>query len=94
MALSAGSPAIDAGVLGNCQATDQRGVAATDGNGDLVVVCDSGAFEAPAYVAVTAIPAVSITGLVLLAAFLALVGIEISRRRSLGRSPGPRRASD
>lgn len=48
MALGAGSPAIDAGVLANCQATDQRGQVPTDGNGDTVVVCDSGAFEAPA----------------------------------------------
>ncbi len=40
-ALQAGSPAIDAGDNGSCPATDQRGVARSDGS------CDIGAYEYP-----------------------------------------------
>ncbi|MFQ5329105.1 MAG: choice-of-anchor Q domain-containing protein [Thermodesulfobacteriota bacterium] len=40
-ALQAGSPAIDAGDNANCPATDQRGVARSDG------ACDIGAYEYP-----------------------------------------------
>jgi CSLREA domain-containing protein len=43
MALREGSPAIDTAVLGNCPATDQRGIARPQGLG-----CDIGAFEAEA----------------------------------------------
>ena len=47
MALAAGSPAIDRGPVLNCSLlpVDQRGVAHTDGNGDGVIRCDSGAYE-------------------------------------------------
>lgn len=45
-ALSAGSPAVDAGDETNCPATDQRGFSRpADGDGDLTATCDIGAFE-------------------------------------------------
>jgi hypothetical protein len=44
MALPAGSPAIDAAVLANCPATDQRGVTRPQGPG-----CDIGAYERPLF---------------------------------------------
>lgn len=45
-ALQAGSPAIDAGALATCPATDQRGFPRPiDGDGDLIADCDVGAFE-------------------------------------------------
>jgi hypothetical protein len=47
MALGAGSPAIDAADPAKAPATDARGVARTDGNGDGIVVADIGSFEAP-----------------------------------------------
>ena len=47
MALSTGSPAIDAADPAKAPTTDARGVARTDGNGDGIVVADIGAFEAP-----------------------------------------------
>ena len=48
IALLAGSPAIDTGILGSCPAADQRGVARpVDGDGDQVADCDAGAYEAP-----------------------------------------------
>src|SRR5207302_4298141 len=40
IALQPGSPAVDAAVLANCPATDQRGVSRPQGAG-----CDIGAFE-------------------------------------------------
>jgi predicted outer membrane repeat protein len=46
MALGAGSPAIDAADPAKAPATDARGVARTDGNGDGIVVADIGSFEA------------------------------------------------
>jgi len=46
-ALSASSPAIDAGDNVGCPATDQRGTARpVDGNGDGAPICDIGAYEA------------------------------------------------
>jgi hypothetical protein len=43
-----GSPAIDAGDNAACPPTDRRGMPRPqDGNGDAVVVCDLGAYEAP-----------------------------------------------
>lgn len=47
MALGAGSPAIDAADPAKAPATDARGVARTDGNGDGIIVADIGSFEAP-----------------------------------------------
>ncbi len=47
MALGTGSPAIDAADPAKAPATDERGVARTDGNGDGSVIADIGAFEAP-----------------------------------------------
>jgi predicted outer membrane repeat protein len=47
MALGTGSPAIDAADPAKAPATDGRGFARTDGNGDGIVVADIGAFEAP-----------------------------------------------
>jgi len=45
-ALLSGSPAIDAGPLAGCPATDQRGISRpVDGDGDGSLVCDVGAFE-------------------------------------------------
>ncbi|HYZ79352.1 MAG TPA: PxKF domain-containing protein [Gaiellaceae bacterium] len=44
MALPSGSPAIDAAVLANCPATDQRGVSRPQGGG-----CDIGAYERVGY---------------------------------------------
>jgi hypothetical protein len=84
MALLAGSPAIDAGVSVNCPATDQRGQVPTDGNGDSVVVCDSGAFEAPTFVASAAAVAVPTTGdaaLVLLLVLVVVTGTLELRKR-------------
>ena len=44
--LFSNSPAIDAGNNSTCVGTtDQRGVARFDGNGDLIITCDIGAFE-------------------------------------------------
>ena len=48
MALGAGSPAIDAADPAKAPATDARGIARTDGNGDGTIVADIGSFEAPA----------------------------------------------
>ncbi|MBN1317779.1 MAG: hypothetical protein JXA42_20010 [Anaerolineales bacterium] len=46
MALSAGSPAIDAGTNSGCPAKDQRGqVRPVDGNNDSIAICDIGAYE-------------------------------------------------
>jgi hypothetical protein len=47
MALGTNSPAIDAADPAKAPATDARGVARTDGNGDGLVVADVGSFEAP-----------------------------------------------
>jgi predicted outer membrane repeat protein len=89
MALSSGSPAIDAGNNATCTPTDERGVARVDGNGDGSLVCDIGAFEfqpapPPRRVAPAAIP-VGGTGWLLFAAILlAVVGVaalRLDRRR-------------
>ncbi|MGH3147772.1 MAG: Ig-like domain-containing protein, partial [Rubrobacter sp.] len=44
-ALLPGSPAVDAAANAGCPATDQRGVARRDGDGNGTVVCDIGAYE-------------------------------------------------
>lgn len=81
MALGAGSPAIDNAVSANCPPTDQRGTARTDGDGDGIVVCDIGAFEAPAVPFVPrAIPVLDSKLLLLLVGALALVGALMLRR--------------
>jgi hypothetical protein len=82
MALLAGSPAVDAGSNGTCLATDQRGQARTDGNSDGTVVCDIGAYEAPAGInlVVAQVPALGIPGLGALAAILAVAGLIAFRR--------------
>lgn len=82
MALLAGSPAVDAGSNGTCLPTDQRGVARTDGNGDGIVTCDIGAYEAPTGINVV-VPRVPMLGgktLAALAVVLAGAGILLLRR--------------
>lgn len=86
MALSAGSPALNAGnpaVPGSggvaCTATDQVGTARTQGGR-----CDSGAFEARVaapVAAVTAIPTLSEWGMILLSGLVALFGLARVRRQ-------------
>jgi hypothetical protein len=56
MALLPGSPAVDAGNNATCLPTDQRGQARTDGDGNGTVVCDIGAYEAPAGINVVVSP--------------------------------------
>jgi hypothetical protein len=84
MALLAGSPAVDAGSNGTCLATDQRGQARTDGNSDGTVVCDIGAYEAPAginvVVVVAQVPALGGGGIAALAVLLAGAGLFAFRR--------------
>ena len=82
MALLPGSPAVDAGSNGTCLATDQRGVARTDGDGDGTVTCDIGAYEAPAGInaAAPSVPALGGRELAGLAALLAGAGFLLLRR--------------
>jgi hypothetical protein len=65
-----------------CLATDQRGQARTDGNSDRTVVCDIGAYEAPAgiNVVVAQVPALGGGGIAALAVLLAGVGLFAFRR--------------
>lgn len=88
----AGSPAIDSGSNGLCQAVDQRGVARPiDGNGDATATCDRGAVEAgagrppppPPPSTVQPVPTLSDWALIALAAILALA-TAILRRRAGG----------
>jgi len=78
-----GAPAIDAAVAANCPPTDQRGSLRSDGNGDGIVVCDIGAFEAPAAPfnpSLHQIPTLDSMLLILLAAALAFAGSLVARR--------------
>jgi predicted outer membrane repeat protein len=87
MALGTGSAAIDAGDNTTCPATDQRGVARTDGDGNGSVVCDIGAYEAPTAViappppplAVSA-PALGPAAMTLLAGLIAAFGLLLRRK--------------
>ena len=82
MALTFGSPAIDAAVAANCPPTDQRGQVPVDGNGDGKVVCDAGAFE---FVPAAAqIPALSVAGLRVLGMAVAALALVILRRSRAG----------
>ena len=83
----AGSPAIDSGSNGLCQAVDQRGVARPiDGNGDATAICDMGAVEAgarqppPPPSTVQPVPTLSEWALIALAAILALATALVRRR--------------
>ena len=82
----AGSPAIDSGSNGLCQAVDQRDVARPiDGNGDATATCDMGAVEAgarrpPPPSIVQPVPTLSDWALTTLAAILALVTAILRRR--------------
>ncbi len=79
MALAFGSPAIDAAVAANCPPTDQRGQVPVDGNGDGIVVCDTGAYEfVPTLAQIPTLDRTGVVGLALLLASLAFVAL---RRR-------------
>lgn len=87
MALSVGSPAIDAAISANCPATDQRGQAPADGDGNGSVVCDIGAYEAPTFVLSPAnalpVPALSASLLAAVGILLAVLGgVRLLRRRT------------
>jgi hypothetical protein len=84
MALLPGSPAVDAGSSGSCLPADQRGVARTDGDGDGTVVCDIGAFEAPANInkVYPSVPALGGAGLALLGLGLGAAGAIAASRRA------------
>ena len=85
----AGSPAIDSGSNGLCQAVDQRSVARPiDGDGDATATCDMGAVEAgarrppppPPPSIVQPVPTLSGWALIALAAILALATAILRRR--------------
>jgi predicted outer membrane repeat protein len=85
MALSAGSPAIDAGNNLTCTANDQRGFPRKDGDGNGTVICDIGAFEFdPAAAAIgIAVPTPALDRDLLALLVLALAGLgAMARRRS------------
>jgi len=89
MALGAGSAAVDAGDNATCAKTDQRGIARIDGDGNGSVVCDIGAYEAPAGTVVVvpppapavSAPMLSRIGLLLLAGLFATLGLSAWRMR-------------
>jgi hypothetical protein len=86
MALGVGSPAIDAAVPANCPATDQRGQAPADGDGNGSVICDIGAYEAPTFipppVVATPVPAISASLLAAMALLIAAFGsVLLARKR-------------
>ena len=88
MALNSGSAAVDAGDNATCAKTDQRGTARIDGDGNGSVVCDIGAYEAPAGTVVVPPPAPAVSapmlsriGLLLLAGLFATLGLSAWRRR-------------
>lgn len=93
--LQSGSPAIDAGSNGLCQAVDQRGVTRPiDGNADAIAICDIGAVEAdgggpppppPPAGSTQPVPVLDEWSLLALVGLLAIVAASARRRAGVPR---------